>query len=159
MDLSDAKQVTFIVALIGVVLASGPRKTTVASGFGLTLLIEGFFRSFYGVSGLPYQVPEALTGATNLGFMIMPNYRAWVVVASLVVCLGTWYVIERTKLGALLRGVDAAFQLRQMPASDSWPSAALTPQGCGFANPNYLSFQASSACSTMIFIGSYSSPM
>jgi branched-chain amino acid transport system permease protein len=71
--------------------------------FGLTLLIEGFFRSFYGVSGLPYQVPEALGGATNLGFMILPNYRAWVVVASLVVCLGTWYVIERTKLGALLR--------------------------------------------------------
>ncbi|HSQ10613.1 MAG TPA: branched-chain amino acid ABC transporter permease, partial [Burkholderiaceae bacterium] len=71
--------------------------------FGLTLLIEGFFRSFYGVSGLPYQVPELLEGATNLGFMIMPNYRGWVVLASLVVCLGTWYVIERTKLGALLR--------------------------------------------------------
>ena len=71
--------------------------------FGLTLLIEGFFRSFYGVSGLPYQVPEALAGATDLGFMIMPNYRGWVVIASLVVCLGTWYVIERTKLGALLR--------------------------------------------------------
>jgi len=71
--------------------------------FGMTLLIEGFFRSFYGVSGLPYQVPEALSGATNLGFMILPNYRAWVVVASLVVCLGTWFVIERTKLGALLR--------------------------------------------------------
>jgi len=71
--------------------------------FGLTLLIEGFFRSFYGVSGLPYQVPDALQGATNLGFMIMPNYRGWVVVASLAVCLATWYVIERTKLGALLR--------------------------------------------------------
>jgi|SRR5215204_4657358 len=71
--------------------------------FGLTLLIEGFFRSFYGVSGLQYNVPEQLTGATNLGFMILPNYRAWVVVASLIVCLGTWYVIERTKLGALLR--------------------------------------------------------
>ena len=71
--------------------------------FGLTLLIEGFFRSFYGVSGLQYTVPEQLTGATNLGFMVLPNYRAWVVVASLIVCLGTWYVIERTKLGALLR--------------------------------------------------------
>ena len=71
--------------------------------FGLTLLIEGFFRSFYGVSGLQYQVPEQLTGARNLGFMILPNYRAWVVVASLIVCFGTWYVIERTKLGALLR--------------------------------------------------------
>ncbi len=71
--------------------------------FGLTLLIEGFFRSFYGVSGLQYQVPEQLSGARNLGFMILPNYRAWVVLASLIVCLGTWYVIERTKLGALLR--------------------------------------------------------
>src|SRR5678815_5940617 len=60
--------------------------------FGLTLLIEGFFRSFYGVSGLQYQVPEQLTGARNLGFMILPNYRAWVVLASLIVCFGTWYV-------------------------------------------------------------------
>ncbi len=71
--------------------------------FGLTLLIEGFFRSFYGVSGLQYTVPDQLAGSTNLGFMVLPNYRAWVVLASLVVCLGTWYVIERTKLGALLR--------------------------------------------------------
>ena len=70
---------------------------------GLTLLIEGVFRSVYGVSGLGYDTPELLEGATNLGFMIMPNYRAWVVVASVVVCLGTWYVIEKTKLGAYLR--------------------------------------------------------
>ena len=70
---------------------------------GLTLLIEGVFRSIYGVSGLGYDTPELLEGATNLGFMIMPNYRAWVVVASVVVCLGTWYVIEKTKLGAYLR--------------------------------------------------------
>lgn len=71
--------------------------------FGLTLLIEGLFRSFYGVQGQPYPVPDALRGATNLGFMILPNYRAWVVVASLAVCLGTWWVIERTSLGAKLR--------------------------------------------------------
>ncbi|KRC76202.1 High-affinity branched-chain amino acid transport system permease protein LivH [compost metagenome] len=71
--------------------------------FGLTLLIEGLFRSFYGVSGQPYPTPEALRGATNLGFMILPNYRGWVVVASVVVCLATWFVIERTRLGALLR--------------------------------------------------------
>ena len=70
---------------------------------GLTLLIEGAFRSVYGVSGLGYDTPELLSGATNLGFMIMPNYRAWVVVASVVVCLTTWYVIEKTKLGAYLR--------------------------------------------------------
>jgi branched-chain amino acid transport system permease protein len=71
--------------------------------FGITLLVEGVFRSFYGVSGQPFQVPDALAGATDLGFMVMPNYRAWVVVASVVVCLATWYVIEKTKLGAYLR--------------------------------------------------------
>jgi branched-chain amino acid transport system permease protein len=70
---------------------------------GLTMMIEGVFRSIYGVSGLGYDTPEALEGATNLGFMIMPNYRAWVVVASIVVCVATWYVIEKTKLGAYLR--------------------------------------------------------
>jgi branched-chain amino acid transport system permease protein len=71
--------------------------------FGVTLLIEGLFRSVYGVSGQPFSVPSALTGATNLGFMVLPNYRAWVVIASLSVCLATWYLIERTKLGAYLR--------------------------------------------------------
>jgi branched-chain amino acid transport system permease protein len=71
--------------------------------FGITLMMEGVFRSIYGVSGQPYSVPEALRGATNLGFMILPNYRAWVVVASLVVCFATWIMIEKTKLGALLR--------------------------------------------------------
>ena len=71
--------------------------------FGITLLMEGLFRSFYGVSGQPYSTPEALRGATNLGFMVLPNYRAWVVVASVVACLLTWFVIERTRLGALLR--------------------------------------------------------
>jgi branched-chain amino acid transport system permease protein len=81
--------------------------------FGLTLLIEGFFRSFFGVSGLQYTVPDQLQGATNLGFMILPNYRAWVVVASLVVCLGTWYVIERTKLGAYLRAGTENAKLTQ----------------------------------------------
>jgi branched-chain amino acid transport system permease protein len=71
--------------------------------FGFTLILEGLFRSVYGVSGQPYPVPDALQGATNLGFMILPNYRAWVVVASVCVCLATWFVIEKTKLGAYLR--------------------------------------------------------
>jgi branched-chain amino acid transport system permease protein len=62
--------------------------------FGITLMLEGLFRSFYGVSGQPYSVPSALAGATDLGFMILPNYRAWVVAASLAVCLATWFVIE-----------------------------------------------------------------
>ena len=71
--------------------------------FGITLLAEGMFRSFYGVSGQSYPVPDALAGGTNLGFMYLPNYRAWVVLASLVVCFATWFVIEKTKLGAYLR--------------------------------------------------------
>ena len=71
--------------------------------FGLALIAEGIFRELYGVSGLNYSVPEALSGATNLGFMVLPNYRAWVVLVSLLVCLGTWYLIERTRLGAYLR--------------------------------------------------------
>jgi branched-chain amino acid transport system permease protein len=70
--------------------------------FGLALIIEGVYRYFFGVSGQPYPVPDALRGATDLGFMILPNYRAFVVFASLIVCLGTWYVIERTRLGAYL---------------------------------------------------------
>lgn len=71
--------------------------------FGITLMLEGIFRSFYGVSGLPYSVPALLAGSTDLGFMNLPNYRAWVVLASLIVCLATWFVIEKTRLGAYLR--------------------------------------------------------
>jgi branched-chain amino acid transport system permease protein len=71
--------------------------------FGLALIIEGVFRNNYGSSGLPYRVPESLQGGQNLGFMFLPNYRGWVVVFSLVICLGTWFVIERTRLGAYLR--------------------------------------------------------
>ena len=71
--------------------------------FGITLMLEGIFRSFYGVSGQPFSVPSQLAGATDLGFMILPNYRAWVVFASILVCLMTWFVIEKTRLGAYLR--------------------------------------------------------
>ena len=71
--------------------------------FGLALIIQGLFRNQYGVSGLPYSIPPQLAGGQNLGFMFLPNYRAWVVVASLVVCLATWFVIEKTRLGAYLR--------------------------------------------------------
>ena len=71
--------------------------------FGLALIFEGIFRELYGASGQNYDVPELLSGATNLGFMVLPNYRAWVVLVSLLVCLGTWYLIERTRLGAYLR--------------------------------------------------------
>jgi branched-chain amino acid transport system permease protein len=71
--------------------------------FGLALIIEGVARNYYGSAGLPYRVPDSLQGGQNLGFMFLPNYRAWVIVASLVVCLATWFVIERTRLGAYLR--------------------------------------------------------
>jgi branched-chain amino acid transport system permease protein len=71
--------------------------------FGLALIIEGIFRQQYGSSGQPYTIPAELQGARNLGFMFLPNYRAWVIVASLAVCLATWFVIERTRLGAYLR--------------------------------------------------------
>lgn len=71
--------------------------------FGLALIIQGVFRNQYGSSGLPYAIPPQLAGGQNLGFMFLPNYRAWVIFASLVVCLGTWFLIEKTKLGAYLR--------------------------------------------------------
>ncbi|MBB3713500.1 branched-chain amino acid transport system permease protein [Limimaricola variabilis] len=71
--------------------------------FGVALIIQGLFRNYYGISGLPYQIPSQLSGGQNLGFMFLPNYRAWVVVASVIVCFGTWFVIEKTRLGAYLR--------------------------------------------------------
>ncbi len=71
--------------------------------FGLALVIQGVFRNEFGSTGLPYPMPSQLAGAKNLGFMFLPNYRAWVIVASLLVCTATWFVIERTKLGAYLR--------------------------------------------------------
>jgi branched-chain amino acid transport system permease protein len=71
--------------------------------FGLALIIQGLFRNEFGSSGLPYAIPSELQGGRSLGFMFLPNYRAWVIGFSLVICLGTWYVIERTKLGSYLR--------------------------------------------------------
>jgi branched-chain amino acid transport system permease protein len=71
--------------------------------FGLALIIQGVFRNEFGSSGLPYRIPDALQGAQNLGFMVLPTYRAWVVIVSLILCIATWYAIERTKLGAYLR--------------------------------------------------------
>ncbi|MGL4961859.1 MAG: branched-chain amino acid ABC transporter permease [Inquilinus sp.] len=71
--------------------------------FGVTLILEGLFRSLYGTSGQPYSPPAMLTGAVNLGFMVLPIYRGWVVLASVVICFATWFVIEKTPLGATLR--------------------------------------------------------
>jgi branched-chain amino acid transport system permease protein len=100
-----------VVGMIGVVLERTMLKRLYALDhlygllltFGLALVIQGLFRNQFGSSGLPYQIPAALTGGRNLGFMVLPNYRAWVVIFSLGICLVAWYVIERTKLGAYLR--------------------------------------------------------
>lgn len=81
--------------------------------FGLALVIEGLFRSMFGVSGAPYAIPEELTGALDLGFMFLPKYRAWVIFASLAICLSTWYTIERTRLGAYLRAATENPKLTQ----------------------------------------------
>src|SRR5690606_29742013 len=71
--------------------------------FGLAMIIEGIFRNIYGVSGLSYSIPSAFQGGVNLGFMYLPYYRGWVVLVSIVVCLATWFIIERTRLGSNLR--------------------------------------------------------
>jgi branched-chain amino acid transport system permease protein len=81
--------------------------------FGLALILEGLFRQLYGVSGLSYPIPEIFQGGVNLGFMFLPYYRAWVIVASLTVCFSTWFVIERTKLGAYLRAATENPELLQ----------------------------------------------
>jgi branched-chain amino acid transport system permease protein len=81
--------------------------------FGLALIIQGTFRHEFGSAGLPYSMPQELAGGRNLGFMFLPNYRAWVIIASLAICLGTWYVIERTKLGAYLRAATENPQIVQ----------------------------------------------
>jgi branched-chain amino acid transport system permease protein len=81
--------------------------------FGLALVIQGLFRQQFGSTGLPYSIPKSLEGGQNLGFMFLPNYRAWVIVASLIVCLGTWFVIEKTKLGSYLRAATENPQLVQ----------------------------------------------
>ena len=81
--------------------------------FGLGLIIQGLFRNEFGSTGLPYAIPSQLQGGQNLGFMFLPNYRAWVIGASLLVCLGTWFVIERTKLGGYLRAATENPQIVQ----------------------------------------------
>ena len=81
--------------------------------FGLALIIQGLFRNEFGSTGLPYAIPAALQGTQNLGFMFLPNYRAWVVGASLAICLATWFTIERTKLGSYLRAATENAALTQ----------------------------------------------
>ncbi len=81
--------------------------------FGLALIVQGLFRNEFGSTGLPYAIPAALQGGQNLGFMFLPNYRAWVIVASLAICLSTWFMIEKTKLGSYLRAATENAALTQ----------------------------------------------
>jgi branched-chain amino acid transport system permease protein len=81
--------------------------------FGLALIIQGLFRHEFGSTGQPYAIPAALQGGQNLGFMFLPNYRAWVIGASLAVCLLTWFMIEKTKLGSYLRAATENAALTQ----------------------------------------------
>ncbi|MDR6775386.1 branched-chain amino acid ABC transporter permease [Azospirillum sp. BE72] len=81
--------------------------------FGIALVIEGMFRHWFGVAGQPFDMPDGLTGGFNLGFMFLPKYRAWVIVASLTVCVGTWFVIEKTRLGSYLRAATENPKLTQ----------------------------------------------
>lgn len=81
--------------------------------FGVALLIQGILTNIYGVSGLRYSMPDVFSGGVNLGFMFLPYYRAWVIVVALLVCFGTWFMIEKTKLGSYLRAGTEDSQLMQ----------------------------------------------
>jgi branched-chain amino acid transport system permease protein len=100
--------------------------------FGLALVVEGLFRNAYGSSGMPYRIPAALSGATDLGFMFMPNYRGWVVLAAVVVCFSTWFAIEKTSLGATLRAATENAPLVQAFGVDV-PRLITLTYGAGIA--------------------------
>jgi branched-chain amino acid transport system permease protein len=112
--------------------------------FGLALVIEGLFRNEYGSSGQPYDIPELLRGGQPLGFMFLPNYRAWVVAVSLVICLATWFVIERTKLGSYLRAATE--------------NAALV-QSFGINVPRMLTFTYAGGVALAALAGVMAAPM
>jgi branched-chain amino acid transport system permease protein len=100
--------------------------------FGLALIMEGLFRNYYGSSGMPYRIPPLLTGATNLGFMFLPNYRGWVVVAAIAMCTATWAVIEKTSIGATLRAATENAPLVQAFGVDV-PRLVTLTYGAGVA--------------------------
>ena len=105
--------------------------------FGVVLLMEGFFRSIYGVSGLPYPVPSALQGGIDLGFMYLPIYRLWVVVVSLALCLGVWLLVEKTQLGALLRAATSNPKLVEAFGINV-PLIVTLAFGCGVAMAGFV---------------------
>ena len=121
--------------------------------FGLALIIEGFFRDQYGVSGLPFTMPEEFAGAFNLGFMFLPKYRAWIIVASLSVCLATWYVIEKTRLGAYLRAATENPQLTQAFGINV-PLMVMLTYGFGVALAGFAGVLAAPAVQVSPLMGS-----
>jgi branched-chain amino acid transport system permease protein len=122
--------------------------------FGLALIIEGLFRDQYGVSGLPYDIPEALTGALDLGFMYLPKYRAWVILASLVVCFSTWFVIEKTRLGAYLRAATENPALTQAFGINV-PLMVMLTYGFGVALAGFAGVLAAPAFQVNPLMGSH----
>ena len=122
--------------------------------FGFALIIEGLFRDQYGVSGLPYDIPEALTGALDLGFMYLPKYRAWVILASLVVCFSTWFVIEKTRLGAYLRAATENPALTQAFGINV-PLMVMLTYGFGVALAGFAGVLAAPAFQVNPLMGSH----
>ena len=122
--------------------------------FGLALIIEGLFRDQYGASGLPYDIPDALAGAFNLGFMFLPKYRAWVILASLLVCLATWFVIEKTRLGAYLRAGTENPQLTQAFGINV-PVMVMLTYGFGVALAGFAGVLAAPAYQVNPLMGSH----
>ena len=122
--------------------------------FGLALIIEGLFRDQYGVSGLPYDIPDALSGAFDLGFMFLPKYRAWVIAASLAVCLVTWFVIEKTRLGAYLRAATENPKLTQAFGINV-PVMVMLTYGFGVALAGFAGVLAAPAFQVNPLMGSH----
>jgi branched-chain amino acid transport system permease protein len=122
--------------------------------FGLALIIEGIFRDRYGVSGLPYSIPEELSGAFNLGFMFLPKYRAWVIAASLAVCFLTWFVIEKTKLGSYLRAATENPKLTQAFGINV-PMMVMLTYGFGVALAGFAGVLAAPAIQVSPLMGSH----
>ncbi|MDD5248889.1 MAG: branched-chain amino acid ABC transporter permease [Rhodocyclaceae bacterium] len=122
--------------------------------FGLALIIEGLFRDQYGASGLPYEIPEQLTGAFNLGFMFLPKYRAWVIAASLTVCFATWFLIEKTRLGAYLRAATENPRLTQAFGINV-PLMVMLTYGFGVALAGFAGVLAAPAFQVNPLMGSH----
>ncbi len=121
--------------------------------FGLALILEGIFRDQYGVSGQPYSIPEEFVGAYNLGFMFLPKYRAWVILASLTVCFATWFFIEKTPLGAYLRAATENPQLTQAFGINV-PLMVMLTYGFGVALAGFAGVLAAPAMQVSPLMGS-----